>query len=107
MIKIYIFSHYFLAINFFVKTITYCLSLKKIPFKVYPQPKKCSILTTLRSPHVNKNSMEHFKIEKFKYIIEINNINNKISKKIFNKLYYYCPAGLTFYIKYQTNEFKK
>nr|AIU44698.1 ribosomal protein S10 [Cyanophora paradoxa] len=104
MIKIYIFSYYFSTITFFLKTITYCLKLKKVPFKVYPLPKKTSAITTLRSPHVNKNSMEHFKIEKLKYVIEIYNINSKYCKKIFNKLYYYCPPGLMFYIKLSTKE---
>nr|YP_010041671.1 ribosomal protein S10 [Cyanophora biloba]QPB15030.1 ribosomal protein S10 [Cyanophora biloba] len=104
MLKIYLFSYHFKLLNIFINNLTFCLKLKKIPFKAYPLPKKCHIITTLRSPHVNKNSMEHYKIEKFKYTINIPISNKKYIANLFKNIFLKCPAGLIFYIKYSSVE---
>nr|YP_010041710.1 ribosomal protein S10 [Cyanophora sudae]QPB15075.1 ribosomal protein S10 [Cyanophora sudae] len=107
MLKIFLFSYQSKLLNIFVTCLTFCLKLKKIPHTVYASPKKCSIITILRSPHVNKNSMEHFKIEKFKYIIHIPVSNKKYITNIFKSIFFKSPAGIIFYIKYTEIEMVK
>lgn len=61
-----------------------------------PLPTKRSVFTVLRSPHVNKTSMEHFEIRIHKRLIDIYNANPKTVDSLMRLE---LPAGVDVEIK--------
>ena len=61
-----------------------------------PLPKKKKIYCILRSPHVNKNSREHFEIRKYSKILDLYPISNSIATSL---LFINLPAGIKTTVK--------
>ena len=57
-------------------------------------PTKKRIYCVLRSPHVNKNSREHFEIRRYSYLLEIKAVKHP-------NLKFYLPTGvgISFFLK--------
>ena len=61
-----------------------------------PLPKKKKIYCILRSPHVNKNSREHFEIRKYSKILDLYPISNSIATSL---LLINLPSGIKTTVK--------